>query len=134
MCHPLRRGLLVLVLGIILSPATGIAGSVGSEAPPSSVSNSDASSLRITEPAPQSPDLKYTDIAPSVGQSAVTGENGIQGNAPTQAVPKAKINVVYDQETERDRGALITLVIAFGISLALNIYLATSLIAAKKGM
>ena len=133
MCHPIRRGLLVLVLGIILSPAMGIAGSVGSETPPS-VSNSDASSIRITEPAPQSRDLKYTDMAPSVGQSAVAGENGIQGNAPSQSVPKAKINVVYDQDTERDRGTLITLVIAFGISLALNIYLATSLIAARKGM
>ena len=131
---PIRSTLLILALGIILSPAAGIAGSVSSEAPPTSVSNSDASSNQIAAPASPSLDLKYTDMAPSVGQSAVTGENGVQGNAPTPAVPKEKIHVVYDQDTERDRGALITLVIAFGISLALNIYLATSLIAARKGM
>ena len=134
MCHPFRRGLLILGLGIILSPAAGITGSVGSEAAPSYLSNSDASSTQITAPAPQSPDLKYTDIAPSVGQSAVTGENGVQGNASTPPVSKEKINAVYDQETEQGRGPLITLIIAFGVSLALNIYLATSLIAARKGM
>ena len=42
--------------------------------------------------------------------------------------------MVYDKDTEKDRGILFTLIIAFGISLALNIYLATSLIAAKRGM
>ena len=133
MCHLISRSLLVLVLSITLFPAIGSAGSMGAgeaeKVSPGGVNDS----LSGSTPAQQQLDLKYTDIEPSGGQSAA-GESEVQGKTPSPAVSKEKIQVVYDQDTEKDRGMLITLIIAFGISLALNIYLATSLIAARRGM
>ena len=132
MCHLISRSLLVLVLSITLFPAIVNAGSMTTgESKNDSSGVNDPASGPIS--APQQLDLKYTDIAPSGGQSAA-GESEVQEKTPSPSASKEKIQVVYDQDTEKDRGMLITLIIAFGISLALNIYLATSLIAARRGM
>jgi len=129
MSHLFKSSLLVLVFCITLCPVIGSAGSMsGGEAP-----NSVNDSLSGTNPASQQQEFKYTDMAPSGGQPTVTGDSESQASTSPPA-RKEKIQVVYDQDTEKDRGILITLIIAFGISLALNIYLATSLLAAKRGM
>lgn len=136
MYHLLKRILLVLALGGALVPAMGFAGSI-SGGEDKNDSSSATNSVSSPTPALQQQEFKYLEIAPSGGHPALSGESGVQENTPVPAAGKEQkehITVVYDRETEKDRGILITLTIAFGISLALNIYLATSLIAAKRGM
>ena len=130
MSHLFKSSLLVLVFCITLCPVIVSAASMsGGEAPNPSSGGNDT--LIGTTPAPQQQEIKYTDMAPSGGQP---GDSESQGKNTSSPARKEKIQVVYDQDTEKDRGILITLIIAFGISLALNIYLATSLLAAKRGM
>jgi hypothetical protein len=133
MSHLIKSSLLVLILLMTLCPVIGNAASMGGgEAPNASSGVSDT--LIGSNPASQQQELKYTDMAPQGGQPAVSAENEGQEKTTSPPAKKEKIQVVYDKDTEKDRGILITLIIAFGISLALNIYLATSLIAARRGM
>ena len=133
MRHLFKGSLLVLALCITLCPIIGSAASMGGgEAQNASSGVNDP--LIGSNPALQQQELKYTDMAPSGGQPAASGDSEGQGKTTSPPARKEKIQVVYDQDTEKERGILITLIIAFGISLALNIYLATSLIAAKRGM
>jgi hypothetical protein len=130
MRHMFKGSLLVLILCITLCPVIGSAASMsGGEAPNASSGGNDT--LIGTTPAPQQQELKYTDITPSGGQP---GDSEGQGKNSSPPAKQEKIHVVYDQDTEKERGISLTLIIAFGISLALNIYLATSLIAARRGM
>jgi hypothetical protein len=129
MNHLFKSSLLVLVFCITLCPVIGSAASMGGGEAPNASSGVDP--LIGSNPALQQQELKYTDMAPSGGQPADSESQGKNTSPPAK---QEKIHVVYDQDTEKARGMLITLIIAFGISLALNIYLATSLIAAKRGM
>jgi hypothetical protein len=133
MSYLFKSSLLVLVLCITLCPVIGSAASMsGGETPNASSGVND--SLSGSAPALQQQELKFTDMPPAGGQPAATGESEGQGNTTSLPANKEKIHVVYDKDTEKERGISLILIIAFGISLALNIYLATSLIAARRGM
>ncbi len=128
MKRPERRILLVMLLALLLAPPAGIAGGVGTDTPPpqqdQSVNDTVSGPIQVL---PQVPDIKFHDAG---APQETTGNS-------TNAAPeehKDRIKVVYDTETEQDRGKMIALVIAFGISLALNIYLATALFTARRRM
>ncbi len=127
MNRPFTQIPLILVLGIVLLPTVVIASGIGTDTPPSRQEQSVNDNVTVQMPGlPQIPDIKYHDA----GAPQETGGNP---SGAYQEGHKEKIKVVYDTETEQDRGKMIALVIAFGVSLALNIYLATALYSSRRG-
>ena len=130
-----NRSLLILFLSMALLPQVTNAAHVGADSALSQPQTGATDTLSGQIPgAPQSQELKYHEMAPLGSPAETSGDPGSQKTKAPASAHKEQIKVVYDQETEKDRGTLITLIIAFGISLALNIYLATSLISARRGM
>lgn len=123
MYQSLRQILLSLAFIVLLLPAVCCAGSLesGATTDTSDQSVNDASSGTIPV-LPQVPEIKFHEAGapPEEGAAGPTGGH------------KERINVVYDLDTEKERGKMIALVVAFGISLALNIYLATALFSARR--
>ena len=129
-----RFALLILFSGLLTLPALATAGNMANgdgKEPLSSVNESTSSALTV----PQAQTVTtpgYTDISPPGGQAALNGDNAGQESGSTQGAGKDHIKVVYDPDTEKDRGVNMMLVIAFGVSLALNIFLGTSLFASRR--
>lgn len=125
MCQPLKQILLAMILCILLSPALGRASGIGAaDTPLSQPEQSANDTVTGTVPVlPQVPDIKYHEAGAPPPEASESAPSSGQ---------KDQIKVVYDPETEQDRSKMIALVIAFGISLALNIYLATSLFSARR--
>lgn len=118
--------ILVLMLVPVMTNASNISGNGSQDATPGI---QDAAS-----PAPTiSPlqDLKYTDVVPGDGNMTTQGDPN-QATQSNKTDSKSQIKIVYDPETESTHKTQIALIIAFGISLVLNIYLATSLLAARR--
>jgi len=126
MNQPVRQCLLATLFIILLS-AGGVA-AVGTDSPMNQPDQTGNDTMGGQVPAlPQIPDIKFHEAG---------APPELPGNSAGvfASEEKERIKVIYDPATEKDRGTMITLVIAFGISLALNIYLATSLLSARKGM
>ena len=117
---------LLLLLGALLAPTAGIASGIGADAPQDQSVNDSAPGQTIPV-LPQVPEIKFHEEgAPQESQ----------GNATTVTpdTRSERIKVIYDPETEQDRGKTMALIIAFGVSLALNVFLATSLFSARRKM
>jgi hypothetical protein len=132
MHQPVRQSLLIIVLSLFLLPAIGSAGGVGVESPPGRPEQTVNDTVSSQIPGlPQLPDVKFHEAG--APPDALANPDSHSPNISPED-QRARIKVVYDPETETDRGKMMALVIAFGISLALNIYLATALFSAKRGM
>ncbi len=126
MHQPVRVILLVLLLSILTLPAVGSAGGVLPETTHDQPGQSINDAVTDQIPAlPQMPDIKFHEAG--APPDTVTNSSNI---SPENQ--KERIKVIYDTDTEKDRGKTMVLVIAFGISLALNIYLATALFSARR--
>jgi hypothetical protein len=126
MNRQLSQILPLLLLGALLFPTAGIAAGIGAESPPDQSVNDSVPGQQIPV-LPQVPEIKFHEAG---------APQETQGNAAT-ATPDThsdRIKVIYDSETEQERGKTMALIIAFGVSLALNIFLATSLFSARRKM
>jgi hypothetical protein len=131
MCDLIIRSLLAVVLGMTLVPTVGRAGSMGSDAGLSQSPPEESPLISGHTPAvSQIPDIKYHDMTPGGGTQESSRERHPDNLRP-QTARTEQVKVIYDHETERDRNILITLVVAFGISLALNVYFASSMITSR---
>ena len=135
MCDLFRRSLLVLIICLSMIPIPARAGSVGSEgaltAPSANPTVNDPIPGAATMPLNQALELKPSDLT-QVDNAVIPADNTGQTAKESPPPPRNEtITVVH--EDEEGRSANIALVIAFGISLALNIYLVTTLIARRKG-
>ena len=127
MCELFRRSLLVLIICLSMMPIPARAGSVGSEGALTAPSSIPAGN----DPIPMPLELKPSDLT-QVDNAVIPADNTGQTAKESPPPPRNEtITVVH--EDEEGRSANIALVIAFGISLALNIYLVTTLIARRKG-
>ena len=134
MCSLLKRSLFVFIFCISMIPTPVRAGSVGSEgalaALPSNPAGNDPIPRAVTMPLHQSLELKTSDVT-QTGSAVIIQDNAGQPTKESPSSPKNERIPVF-HEDEGYRPANIALVIAFGISLALNIYLLTFLLARRK--
>jgi len=136
MCSLLRRSLFAFIICITMIPTPVRAGSVGSEgalaALPSNSAGNDPIPGAATMPLNQGLELKPSDVT-QTDSAVIPPDNAGQPTKESPSSPKNE-TITVAHEVQSNRTTNILLVIAFGISLALNIYLATSLISARRGM
>ena len=135
MCSLFNRSLFVFIICISMIPIPARAGSVGSEgaltAPSSNPTVNDPVPDAATIPLNQSLELKPSDLT-QTDNAVIPADNAGQ-TAKESSPPPRNETITVVHEDEEGQSANIALVIAFGISLALNIYLVTTLIARRKG-
>jgi hypothetical protein len=128
MSEPMKQVLLLLVFCTILIPTAARCGSIDTQGAQAPLDAGGQVPGQMTLPQPS--DVRYTDMA--VPASPSGGTEGQTGTTPPPAAKNEKIVVVREQEAEHAQGVNAALTIAFGISLALNIFLFTSRIAHRK--